>query len=65
MANEDTAKENKTTSRKRRKQTWFDVCLRAADRFMKNEMWRDAIEVCLLHARPCLPQRQYAGRSHR
>jgi len=44
MAKENTAKESKTTSRKRRKQTWFDVCLRAADRFMKNEMWRDAIE---------------------
>ncbi|MDD4794857.1 MAG: tetratricopeptide repeat protein [Dehalococcoidales bacterium] len=46
MAKENTAKESKTTSRKRRKQTWFDVCLRAADRFMKNEMWRDAIEAC-------------------
>lgn len=44
MAKENTAKGSKTTSRKRRKQTWFDVCLKAADRFMKNEMWRDAVE---------------------
>jgi len=44
MSKENSAKENKSTASKRRKQTWFDVCLKAGDRFMKNKMWRDAIE---------------------